>query len=100
MPLCRLSGNAVRLRGYMLPVQARREGIHEFVLCPFVPEDLNERLNADEMAYIRLLPGQGLSIMTSKPIWIDGRMEVARFDSSYGTGYYQIVDAKVERLGP
>ena len=55
--MSRLSGNAVRLRGYMLPVQARREGIHEFVLCPFVPEGLDERLNADELAYIWLLPG-------------------------------------------
>src|ERR1700722_13328408 len=84
--LAQLQGKVIRIRGYMLPVEPRREGIREFVLAPFVPEHLDDSTDMREIVFVRLSSKRTAHLAMFKALWITGQLGIARFSSPYGTG--------------
>jgi uncharacterized protein len=92
-----LKGQAVRLPGFVVLLEADSKGIHEFLLVPYFgacvhvpPPPLNQ--------LIHVRPKEPISReLTMSPVWIEGHLDVKRIDTSMGNAGYQL---KASRIWP
>lgn len=90
-----LIGRAVRLPGFVVPLEETREGLKEFLLVPYFgacihtpPPPANQVVHV-----LSKLPLQGVKSMDT--VWVTGPLEAIRTDSFMGTSGYRIEASNV-----
>lgn len=92
----RLSGQQVRIPGFVVPLESDGKTIREFLLVPYfgacvhVPPPPANQL-------IHVIPDKPIPAgMNMSPVWVNGVLNVARIESQMGNAGYQMRGMKVE----
>jgi hypothetical protein len=92
-----LHGQAVRLPGYVVPLEESKEGLKEFLLVPYFgacihtpPPPANQIVHV-----VTAKPVKGFAAMDT--VWVDGTMKLSRQDSQMGVSGYRMEAALVAR---
>jgi uncharacterized protein len=92
----RLSGQRIRIPGFVVPLEGDGEHIREFLLVPYfgacihVPPPPANQL-------IHVVPERDIPASWNMvPVWVSGVLTVARYDSELGTAGYQMRGILVE----
>lgn len=92
----RLSGQRIRIPGFVVPLEGDGEHIREFLLVPYfgacihVPPPPANQL-------IHVMPERDIPASWNMvPVWVSGVLTVARYDSELGTAGYQMRGMLVE----
>ncbi|PZP34430.1 MAG: DUF3299 domain-containing protein [Roseateles depolymerans] len=94
-----LDGAAVRLAGYVVPLQGDAQGLREFLLVPYFGACIHTPPPpANQIIHVHLgQPTRGLRAMD--PVWASGRLHVDRQPSDMGMSGYRL-DAAVAQPYP
>jgi hypothetical protein len=93
----RLDGAAIKLPGYLVPLDESKAGITEFLLVPYFgacvhspPPPANQ--------IVLVVPAKPItSYQTMDTVWVSGRLRTARQGSPMGTSAYRLEAALVDR---
>jgi len=92
----RLSGQRIRIPGFVVPLEGDGDHIREFLLVPYfgacihVPPPPANQL-------IHVMPEREIPARWNMvPVWVSGVLTVARYDSELGTAGYQMRGMLVE----
>lgn len=96
----KLEGAAVRIPGYVVPLDESRLGLKEFLLVPYFgacihtpPPPSNQIIH---VTLQRPMPG----LRTMDTVWVSGSIHAQRSDSSMGMSSYAMNAVAVERYEP
>lgn len=91
-----LEGAAIRIPGFLVPLEDTKAGMKEFLLVPYFgacihspPPPANQIIHV-----VPKTPAQGLRSMD--PVWVSGTMKLVRSDTSMGTSGYRMEAVLVE----
>jgi hypothetical protein len=93
----RLDGAAIKLPGYLVPLDESKAGITEFLLVPYFgacvhspPPPANQ--------IVLVVPAKPITgFQTMDTVWVSGRLRTARQGSPMGTSAYRLEAALVDR---
>ena len=93
----RLDGAAIKLPGYLVPLEESKAGITEFLLVPYFgacvhspPPPANQ--------IVLVVPAKPITgYQTMDTVWVSGRLRAARQGSPMGTSAYRLEAALVDR---
>jgi len=92
-----LDNASIRLPGYVVPLEATRDELKEFLLVPYFgacihtpPPPANQIVHV-----VAATPAKGFRTMDT--VWVSGRLKTVRGDSSMGASGYRLDAALVER---
>lgn len=92
----RFNGQRIRIPGFVVPLETDGKTIREFLLVPYfgacvhVPPPPANQL-------IHVIPDKPIAAgLNMAPVWVNGVINVARFDSELGNAGYQLKGIKVE----
>jgi hypothetical protein len=93
----RLDGAAIKLPGYLVPLDESKAGITEFLLVPYFgacvhspPPPANQ--------IVLVVPAKPITgYQTMDTVWVSGRLRTARQNSPMGTSAYRLEAALVDR---
>ncbi|MBC7852882.1 MAG: DUF3299 domain-containing protein [Pirellulaceae bacterium] len=95
-----LDGQAVKLPGYVVPLEETKEGLKEFLLVPYFgacvhspPPPANQIVHV-----VSAKPVKGFASMDT--VWVSGILKMARQDSEMGVSGYKIDALIVARYVP
>ncbi len=95
-----LDGRAVKLPGYVVPIEETREGLKEFLLVPYFgacihspPPPANQIVHV-----VSPRPVKGFSTMDT--VWVSGTLSLARQESAMGVSGYRLAATAVVRYAP
>ena len=95
-----LDGAAVKLPGYVIPLEEARGELKEFLLVPYFgacihtpPPPANQIIHV-----IAVKPAKGFRMMDA--VWVSGTLKTLRRDSVMGTSGYQMQALVIERYVP
>ncbi|MDR2638092.1 MAG: DUF3299 domain-containing protein [Zoogloeaceae bacterium] len=90
-----LAGRAVRLPGYLVPLDMDKQGIREFLLVPYFGACIHTPPPpANQIIHVRsATPIKGLRTMDA--VWVSGKLEVTRSNSVMGISGYRMTASKV-----
>jgi len=93
----RLDGAAVKLPGYLVPLDESKAGITEFLLVPYFGACVHSPPPpANQIVLVQ--PAKPLAgYRTMDTVWASGRMRTARQGSPMGTAAYRLEAALIER---
>ncbi len=93
----KLDGAAIRLPGYLVPLDESRAGLTEFLLVPYFGACIHTPPPpANQIVLVQpAKPLQGYHAMDT--VWVSGRLRAARQGSPMGTSAYRLEAALVER---
>jgi hypothetical protein len=94
-----LEGSAVRLAGYVVPLQSGKAGLSEFLLVPYFGACVHTPPPpANQIIYVRLAEGQNTAkrLRTMDAVRVSGKLILARQGSASGESGYRVDEAKVE----
>ena len=85
-----LNGAAVKLPGYVVPLEEVRGALKEFLLVPYFGACIHTPPPpANQIVYVRVAtPVKGFRMMDA--VWASGTLSTVRFDSMMGTSGYQM----------
>jgi uncharacterized protein len=85
-----LVGQAVRIPGFVVPLEDSAEGMREFLLVPYFGACIHSPPPpANQIVHVRaLVPAKGLRSMDA--VWITGTLQTVRTDSFMGAAGYRI----------
>ncbi|MEY8879132.1 MAG: DUF3299 domain-containing protein [Leptothrix sp. (in: b-proteobacteria)] len=95
-----LNGAAVRIAGYLVPLDEVKGDISEFLLVPYFGACIHTPPPPSNQI-VHVLPAQpvkGIKGMT--PVWISGKLETVREDSGMGVSGYRMAAQKVTAYEP
>jgi hypothetical protein len=91
-----MEGAAIRIPGYLVPLEDTKAGMKEFLLVPYFgacihspPPPANQIIHV-----LPKTPAQGLRSMDA--VWVSGTMKLVRSDTSMGTSGYRMEAVLVE----
>lgn len=96
-----LDGRRVRLAGYMLPVDADRDAIRDFLLLPHFGACIHEPAPPANQV-VHVLPERPMPAADrgTSAVWATGLLQVRRSDTRLGVAAYRLAGARVEpRVG-
>jgi hypothetical protein len=92
-----MNGQAVRIPGYVVPVESAKAGVKEFLLVPYFgacihtpPPPSNQIIHVWSSAALK-------GLHTMDPVWVSGRLSAARSESDMGPSSYRL-DASAVQL--
>lgn len=95
-----LNGQAIRMPGFVVPIEQSREGISEFLLVPYhgacihtPPPPANQIVHVKAAA-----PLKGIQSMSA--VWVTGVLQTVRKDSGMGVSGYALDLAGIEPYRP
>ena len=92
-----LDGRRLRLGGYMLPVDADRAEIRDFLLLPYFGACVHEPAPpANQVVHVRPERPLPAAARGTGAVWATGTLQVRRSDTRFGVAAYRLVDARVE----
>ncbi len=96
----KLAGRAVRIPGYIVPLEQGKSGIREFLLVPYFgacihtpPPPANQIIHVKAMT-----PATGVQSMSA--VWVEGTLGVQRARSPMGVSGYTLAATRVEKYVP
>ena len=91
-----LAGQAVRLPGYLVPLDTAKDGIREFLLVPYFgacihtpPPPANQIVRVRAQSPIR-------GFRTMDAVWVSGSLAVERSETDMGSSGYTMVAKRVD----
>lgn len=96
----RLDGTPVRLPGYVVPLEAVKGDLREFLLVPYFGACIHTPPPpANQIVHVKVgKPLSGLRMMDA--VWVSGTLRTQRQDSVMGMSGYAIDGAALERYTP
>jgi len=96
----KLAGRAVRIPGYIVPLEQGKSGIREFLLVPYFGACIHTPPPpANQIIHVKAAkPATGVQSMSA--VWVEGTLGVQRGDSSMGISGYTLAASKVEKFAP
>ncbi|WP_284618423.1 DUF3299 domain-containing protein [Aquabacterium humicola] len=93
----KLDGAAIKLPGYLVPLDESKAGITEFLLVPYFGACIHSPPPpANQIVLVQpAKPLQGFQTMDT--VWVSGRLRAARQGSPMGTSAYRLEAALVDR---
>jgi hypothetical protein len=95
-----LDGQAIKLPGYVVPLEESKEGLKEFLLVPYFgacvhspPPPSNQIIHV-----VSAKPVKGFATMDT--VWVTGTLSLARQESEMGVSGYRMAAASVVRYVP
>ncbi|MBL0726435.1 DUF3299 domain-containing protein [Piscinibacter sp. HJYY11] len=95
-----LDGQAIKLPGYVVPLEESKDGLKEFLLVPYFgacihspPPPSNQIIHV-----VAAKPVKGFSAMDT--VWVTGTLSLARQESEMGVSGYRIAAASIVRYVP
>jgi len=95
-----MDGAAVKLAGYVVPLDETKAGMKEFLLVPYFgacihtpPPPANQIIHV-----IAAKPAKGLHMMDA--VWVSGTLKTFRSDSVMGVSGYQMQAAQIDPYEP
>lgn len=91
-----LAGNAIRLPGYLVPLDEDKEGLREFLLVPYFGACIHTPPPpANQIVHVRSAKAiKGLRTMSS--VMVSGTLGIERSPSAMGVSGYTMVASRVE----
>jgi len=95
-----LDGTAIRLPGYVVPLEAVQGDLREFLLVPYFGACIHTPPPpANQIVHVKVgKPLQGLRLMDA--VWVSGTLRTQRQGSVMGMSGYAVDGAAVERYTP
>lgn len=93
-----LAGRAVRLPGYVVPLQSGREGLKEFLLVPYFGACIHTPPPPANQIVVVRLKSAAKSLRSMDAIRVAGRLSLERQYTGMGAAAYRVDDAAFERL--
>lgn len=93
-----LQGRAVRLPGYVVPLQSSRDGVSTFLLVPYFGACIHTPPPPANQIVVVHLKAPSKTLKTMDPVRVIGRLSLDRQHTGMGASGYRIDDATVERL--
>lgn len=92
-----LNGQAIKLPGYVVPLEESKAGLTEFLLVPYFGACIHTPPPpSNQIVHVVLSkPLQGFRAMD--PVWVSGTLAVTRQESAMGTSGYALRASVVER---
>lgn len=89
-----LEGRAVRIPGYLVPIEAEGAAIHEFLLVPYFGACIHTPPPpANQIIHVRASPPiRGFETMSA--VWVSGILGIERSDSALGVSGYRLKAVK------
>lgn len=95
-----LDGRAVRLWGYMQPVDADRDVIRSFLLVPYFGACVHEPSPpSNQVVWVEPARPFPVAARGTSAVWAAGRLEVRRVETGMGVAGYRLVAADVAPYG-
>jgi len=95
--LAQLRGARVRIPGFVVPLDDFQDEAKEFLLVPYFGACVHTPPPPpNQMVFVRM-SGGSKKLTLFAPVWIEGRLRVANFDSPYGVVGFQMT---AERITP
>lgn len=96
----KLAGRAVRIPGYIVPLEQGKSGIREFLLVPYFGACIHTPPPpANQIIHVKAAkPAAGVQSMSA--VWVEGTLAVQRAGSSMGVSGYTLAATKVEKFVP
>ena len=90
-----LAGQAIRIAGYLVPLDEAKDGIREFLLVPYFGACIHSPPPpANQIVHVRTqAPVKGLHTMDA--IWVSGTLGMDRSDSNMGVSGYTMIASHV-----
>jgi uncharacterized protein len=99
-PVASMDGAALKLPGYIVPLEATQGALKEFLLVPYFgacihspPPPANQIVHV-----VASTPAKGFKAMDV--VWVSGKMRVTRVDSAMGVAGYRMEAAAIETFVP
>lgn len=94
--LRRLNGRAVRIPGYIVPLDDFADEVTEFLLVPYFGACIHTPPPPpNQMVHVRVGRGAHASTSWQAPVWIEGRLDIRAILSPYGVVAYQMRADKI-----
>jgi hypothetical protein len=91
-----LEGVAVRIPGYVVPVDRSERGISEFLLVPYFGACIHTPPPpSNQIIHVRL-PRYDRGLHSMDQIWVNGTLRATRTDSSMGISSYSMTAQSIE----
>ncbi len=90
-----LDGQAVRIPGYVVPLEESPEGLKEFLLVPYFGACIHSPPPPANQI-IHVLPQTASKVRSMEPVWISGTLQREKTDSYMGAAGYRMRALKVE----
>lgn len=91
-----MDGKAVRLPGYVVPLEEAKEGIREFLLVPYFgacihtpPPPANQIVHVRSQAAIK-------GLRTMDAVWVSGTLQLERSKTDMGASGYTMIASQVK----
>lgn len=95
-----VNGQAIKLPGYVVPLEESKEGLTEFLLVPYFGACIHSPPPpSNQIVHVALArPLKGFRSMDA--VWVSGSLSVTRQASAMGTSGYALRASRVERYEP
>ncbi len=95
-----MEGKAVRIPGYVVPLEETADGMTEFLLVPYFGACIHSPPPpANQIVHV--LPAQAArSLRSMDPVWVSGTLQRVRTDSMMGTAGYRLQAQRVDPYKP
>jgi hypothetical protein len=92
-----LDGAAIRIPGYVVPLETTAQGLRELLLVPHFGACIHTPPPpSNQIVHVRLdKPHKSLGTMDT--VWISGRLQLARASTAHGVSGYALAGQRVER---
>ena len=92
-----MAGRAIRLPGYLVPLDTSRNGLREFLLVPYFGACIHTPPPpANQIIHVQTdKPLKGFATMDA--IWVDGELSLVRHRSAMGASGYRLKAARITR---
>jgi hypothetical protein len=96
--LRQLDGRAVRLPGYVVPLDDFADAVTEFLLVPYFGACIHmPPPPPNQMVHVTVGGGAHRAVSWARPVWIEGRLAIRAVTSPYGVVAFQL---RTERITP
>lgn len=94
--LRKLNGAAVRIPGFMVPLEDTETRVTEFLLVPYFGACIHvPPPPPNQMAHVLMTRNQVVDVNLWDPIWIVGKLKIQNVESPYGMVGYQVTGERI-----
>ena len=90
-----LDGQAIRIPGYVVPLEESKAGLKEFLLVPYFGACIHTPPPPSNQI-IHVLPAQAKHLRSMDTVWVHGTLKALRSDTFMGASGYRIDAATTE----
>ena len=93
----RLNGKAVKIPGFMVPLEDEQEAVTEFLLVPYPQACIHVPAPPpNQIVHVKMNRGQKAKVYYYEPIWAYGQLKIQKATSIYAESSYTLAGTKTE----